>query len=539
MPRLADKPRNTSPQPPPLVEAPITATAAADSSKTQKAVLHRFSSEPIPPSPRSSAPSSDKPRNLRGSLKTLLMAGSGSAIGFRHALADCSDRGSGRMDASLKSTIGFRHALSNRRRNSSNNDNDDPSQLQEVKTNNAAGISVEELEAEVLEQCQPSSLRMLQLNFLATIRVFLRHLITLEALLASCLAAAVTTYWYFDIQSSHKHDVIPKDGTLDRMLLTFAVIVPMSASIRMAFNRRERALQELSRFRSFCHHIYTAHATWDWVRRDGGRAACTDVNWLEHADAVLVHLVAMADDLGRFLRLPTSSSGRHRFTRQGRQQAIATAGVGYRLFDSVATQHLVRIGLLTEALKTAGLSETECSRIHQFERFLEDACENLRVIKCYRSPEALRTFARLFIFVLPPLYAPSFAQAAIDLDSLGMGIVFSVVTTIALGAIFESIEVLEDPFVGSTLLDGIDVQQELHVLHWQQLVNTRELIFPDAPYDVPSAIKPAVMATLRNIRNMKYVTCTTNTANSTTPPLEGFLDVSRHASIRFSASSKP
>mmetsp|Transcript_5020 Transcript_5020/g.7298 ORF Transcript_5020/g.7298 Transcript_5020/m.7298 type:complete len:176 (+) Transcript_5020:3-530(+) len=53
--------------------------------------------------------------------------------------------------------------------------------------------------------------------------------------------------------------------------------------------------------------------------------------------------------------------------------------------------------------------------------------------------------------------------------------------TLALTALFESIQVLEDPFVGFVCLDGIDVREELEVLHWQQLVNTREVVYRDAP----------------------------------------------------------
>ena len=75
----------------------------------------------------------------------------------------------------------------------------------------------------------------------------------------------------------------------------------------------------------------------------------------------------------------------------------------------------------------------------------------------------------------------------------------AVLTTLCLGSLFESIEVLEDPFVGFAVLDGIDIKEEFHVLHWQQLVNTREIIFPLAP-TFSSHSAPAIMASLRNVR---------------------------------------
>ena len=35
------------------------------------------------------------------------------------------------------------------------------------------------------------------------------------------------------------------------------------------------------------------------------------------------------------------------------------------------------------------------------------------------------------------------------------------------------------PFVAFVTLDGIDIREELQVLHWQQLVSARNAIFPD------------------------------------------------------------
>ena len=90
-------------------------------------------------------------------------------------------------------------------------------------------------------------------------------------------------------------------------------------------------------------------------------------------------------------------------------------------------------------------------------------------------------FARIFNFLLPPLYAPNFAQVGIDLDCLGVGIALGVVTALGLTALFESLQVLEDPFTGHIALDGIDVQEEFEVLLFSSLVNTREEIYPLAP----------------------------------------------------------
>jgi hypothetical protein len=161
------------------------------------------------------------------------------------------------------------------------------------------------------------------------------------------------------------------------------------------------------------------------------------------------------------------------------------------LLDSMVTHRITRLTIYSERIKKAGLPSGEISRMRQYERFLENGIEKLRMIKMYRTPQALRSFARIFTVLLPPFYAPKFAQVARDVDSLGMGIFFGILTAVGLTALFESLQVLEDPFVAYLALDGIDVREEFEVLMWSSLVNTRKLVFPDAspfPYNRRAAL---------------------------------------------------
>jgi len=106
--------------------------------------------------------------------------------------------------------------------------------------------------------------------------------------------------------------------------------------------------------------------------------------------------------------------------------------------------------------------------------------EALRMIKMYRTPQALRAFGRIFTLIIPPFYASRFAQIALGLDNLAFGICFAAITPFLLIALFESAQILEDPFVGYVSLDGIDVTEELQVLHWHQLINARKIMHPHA-----------------------------------------------------------
>ncbi|KAG7365142.1 hypothetical protein IV203_038345 [Nitzschia inconspicua] len=335
-------------------------------------------------------------------------------------------------------------------------------------------LTVEEQEEMVRAMQIRNPFVLLVLGFYAAFKVMLLYLINMETILSCALTVGLTLYWY-DIGRTNEGW---NGGGMDYVILAFAVTSPIAAAIGMAYNRREMALMNIADFRSFASQLYMAHSLWDWAE-NGGREN-SDMDLRAHSDAVLAQIVGISDELARFLTLPTTSRSIHRMTRVGRRQAAETVEVAYRLLDSMS-HRVTRLCVYGESIKMAGLPSGELSRIRQYERFIEDCIEKLRMIKMYRTPQAFRSFARIFTFVLPPFYAPTYAQVGIDLQNLGMGIAFGIVTALGLTALFESLQVLEDPFIGFLALDGIDVREEFQVLLWSSLVGKRNDIFPDAP----------------------------------------------------------
>lgn len=341
--------------------------------------------------------------------------------------------------------------------------------------------SIEEMEDQARQKATDNPLKLLFLGNWAALKITFIYFVTLETLVACGLTVGLTLYWYLYAISP---DGIGYDASkFNFVLLTFAVTSPIVAALGMAFTRRERALMTIADFRSFSHHLYLAHSLWDWTDK-GGRAGAAEnmgVNWVEHCDAVMAQLVGIGDELSRFLTLPSASRSRHKFTRQGRKEASLIMEASYHLLESMSTQRMSRLIYYSERLKKIGLPSGEISRLRQYERWMSNNIEQLRVIKMYRTPMALRAFARLLTIFLPPFYAPYYAQVAINVGSLGVGIAFGVVAVFGLTGLFESLQVLEDPFITYLALDGIDVREELEVLHFAQLVNTRKLVFPEAP----------------------------------------------------------
>jgi hypothetical protein len=95
-----------------------------------------------------------------------------------------------------------------------------------------------------------------------------------------------------------------------------------------------------------------------------------------------------------------------------------------------------------------------------------------------------------------------------------MGLAFAIIASLALSCLHECVRALEDPFVGHVTLDGIDVCEELNYLHYENLINTREVAFPDAPDvhadtlddDTQSVRKAERVVSSRFCRNSSVVT---------------------------------
>jgi hypothetical protein len=267
---------------------------------------------------------------------------------------------------------------------------------------------------------------------------------------------------------------------MDWVLLSFAVITPLSAAISMSFSRREQANTQIANFKATMIHLYSSHLCWDWADKQGqsGREK-SNVDWQQHNDEVLQTICQVCSELTRILTLPTAGRARHRVISYGRKQRAELAVIARKLRRSIL-EDMNYLSDMCEVLKREGLPPNEATRVRQWERFVSASVEQLLVIKKYRTPQALRSFARIFSVFLPPFYAPYYAQIAKDLNSLGVAIAFSILTSIALTSLFESIFQLEDPFVGSRL-DCIDVESDLRDEFLVELLDLRNYYFPNAP----------------------------------------------------------
>jgi hypothetical protein len=334
-------------------------------------------------------------------------------------------------------------------------------------------------------------------------------LITMETFVGFFLTIGATLLAYY-FSPTYRWNDRDWDGALPTVLLSFATVTPLNTSINLAFKRREEALRALATYRSALYHVFMAQASWDWAEchkgqgrrgcfehdedlrcvheKEGGAVAGTEgdtnsklpIDWLNHADNVLCQLIHLTDSLSQYLALPTFSRTHHRATKKGEKEAKVLVSTGREMFALNAAGRMFMISQMTEALKYRGLPGNEAARIRQWEQFLSNSMENMRLIKEYRTPQSLRLFGRLFSIFLPPLYATQFAQIAIDTSSVVLGCTIGTVTSLALTSLFECVRQMEDPFASGFTFDGIDVTEELKVLAYEELMVARSIIFPDA-----------------------------------------------------------
>lgn len=160
-------------------------------------------------------------------------------------------------------------------------------------------------------------------------------------------------------------------STMNWVFLSFAVITPMSASIGMAFVRRDQALFHLATLKATLLNLYSANACWDWPKplraKEASGRVLSKVDWLAHSDMALELILKLNTELTRMLTLPTCSRARHRVTTSGMNEASEISSLMFKLHRLI----LLRMSKLTELieiLEREGLPPNTASRLRQWER---------------------------------------------------------------------------------------------------------------------------------------------------------------------------
>ncbi|RHY06454.1 hypothetical protein DYB25_006116 [Aphanomyces astaci] len=312
------------------------------------------------------------------------------------------------------------------------------------------------------------------LDLYAATVIFVTHLMGFESVLVLLVSVGATSGYYYMSGTPSTTDP-PSPTTTHRfsanlswILITFAVVSPMIMQIKQAFLRRENALDNLADLKAIASNVLLANVTWNWG--DNHRAKLPP----GHNPRAKLLLRGLMSDLYSLLKLPTFTRGRHRLTTRGMDLAVQ-----YQWHvDAILERMMVTIQQLhmqVERMKALGLPPNEASRINQYHWFLQARIERLCNIKMYRTPQATRSFTRLFILILPFFYGPYYIYLIDSGDgqtSFAFALVLSAMTSITMIGIFNVEKALEDPFTEEGL-DGVQIDVAIH-----RIFNAFDAIYP-------------------------------------------------------------
>ena len=189
--------------------------------------------------------------------------------------------------------------------------------------------------------------------------------VQLESLVSIALSVTATLY----VHQTASPDF--NGSTIDWVLLSFAVITPISASISMAFNRRDLALRSIANLRATALELYMSQACWDWGFQSDGKGnnlstgrSRSSVDWLAHSDKMLSVILNLFCEMTRYLTLPTSSRARHKVTGSGQCEADELLSISADLYEKIM-ERFHTITKLCEELKVYGLPPNEATRVRR------------------------------------------------------------------------------------------------------------------------------------------------------------------------------
>jgi predicted membrane chloride channel (bestrophin family) len=201
-------------------------------------------------------------------------------------------------------------------------------------------------------------------------------------------------------------------GEFPLTLIGIAVVFPLVFSISGAYKRREAALAQYGSLKAHGRAIFFAARDWLPERVE---------DMQEKAQQLVAGLLASCRDL---LHTPTD--------RMSEVEERA-----YAAFGSVSR--------FIKELRGHGLAGGEASRCNQYLSKMLIAFENVKHIYQYRTPRTLRAYSRFFIYILPVIYGPHFAEISLEFAS-GLEYVVPTLFSVLLVSLDNIQEHLENPF---------------------------------------------------------------------------------------------
>jgi len=224
------------------------------------------------------------------------------------------------------------------------------------------------------------------------------------------------------------------DLNLNWAFVSIAIVFPLTATIQMAFQRRERATQVLADVLALIHCLSLAHRDWKQKEELPG-----------HLDRVNGVLHTMTSDLEQLITGPRAIARDNHCVSHSKEIVLQKMADRQIMLTSRFVCGIRTLSKLTEAKKAAGMPANEASRISQYIYILNRDFYLLRDIKFYRTPNMLRSMSRFFIVVTPVMFSPYFRYVRIH-SNWTFASLFAGFVTFALVTLLHVVDQVEDPF---------------------------------------------------------------------------------------------
>lgn len=227
-----------------------------------------------------------------------------------------------------------------------------------------------------------------------------------NTLVVSALASGAT---YVSILNGWKID-------FPLTIIGMAVVFPIVFSIGGAYTRREKALGQYGNIKALGRAMY--YSSVDWIKDSGELAEKNQADFRK----VLFDIFATI---------------RSFFQTEVKEEQEKCEKELYSL--------LSKLSKVIEGLRERGLSGSEVSRVNSHLSKLMMAFENLKHIFQYRTPRTLRAYSKFFIYLIPVVYAPYFANLA-EGQKLGVAFIMPILFALIFTSLDNIQEHLENPF---------------------------------------------------------------------------------------------
>ena len=250
----------------------------------------------------------------------------------------------------------------------------------------------------------------------------MRETIDYKTLIVTILSVTTTVLCHlFDVTLNARTD-----------LIGLAVVFPIGVGINGAFKRREDALKSLAWIKGNAFAIRLAYSHWV-----SDRPSIHELS--NQVDNTLKDLF---DHLKAYLTSATNDPG-----------LLAPV-----LRDIAA---LSRAG---EVLRKEEVPPPEISRVNEYIRVISVQFQEMKNIRIYRTPAAMRAYSKFFILFFPILFGPTFNYLSNQVGGIWHGILLAVVYSVILTGLNNVQEALENPFDGVGK-DDIQFYEPTFVLH--------------------------------------------------------------------------